>query len=47
MLMVQVIVWTRITYSAFDGDPFNDVSYYRLKQTDFDGKFIYSSLVGY
>jgi hypothetical protein len=26
-----------INYSAYDTDPFNGVSYYRLRQTDFDG----------
>ena len=32
-------------YSYFDNDPYSGVSYYRLKQTDFDGKFKYSKLV--
>ncbi|MGE0568973.1 MAG: T9SS type A sorting domain-containing protein [Bacteroidia bacterium] len=32
-------------YSAIDGNPYLGVSYYRLKQTDFDGKFEYSDLV--
>ena len=31
-----------INYENFDNNPLNDVSYYRLKQTDFDGKFTYS-----
>lgn len=29
-------------YSATDASPYNDVTYYRLKQTDFDGKYEYS-----
>jgi hypothetical protein len=32
-------------YSAVDHEPYNDVSYYRLKQVDNDGKFTYSGLV--
>lgn len=32
-------------YSRIDYDPFKGVSYYRLKQTDFDGKFEYSHVV--
>lgn len=32
-------------YTAIDIDPSSGVSYYRLKQTDFDGKFSYSNLV--
>ncbi len=32
-------------YSHFDNDPIPGVSYYRLKQTDFDGAFTYSELV--
>ncbi|MEP7265254.1 MAG: T9SS type A sorting domain-containing protein [Bacteroidota bacterium] len=34
-----------ITYADFDDDPFDGLSYYRLKQTDFDGKFAYSDWV--
>lgn len=37
---------TRINYSSVDNDPYQGFSYYRLKQTDFDGKFEYSNLVG-
>lgn len=33
-------------YTVIDSNPYDDVSYYRLKQTDFDGKFTYSNLVG-
>lgn len=32
-------------YSAFDSQPYSDVSYYRLKQTDFDGTFTYSPVI--
>lgn len=32
------------TYSAIDANPLNGLSYYRLKQTDFDGTFTYSKL---
>jgi len=31
-----------ITYSTVDQNPYPGVSYYRLKQTDFDGKYAYS-----
>lgn len=34
-----------LNYSTEDKDPFQGTSYYRLKQTDFDGKYSYSSLV--
>ncbi len=32
---------TKHSYQAFDHDPFTGQSYYRLKQTDFDGKETY------
>jgi fibronectin-binding autotransporter adhesin len=32
-------------YHAIDKDPYQGYFYYRLKQTDFDGKFVYSKLV--
>jgi hypothetical protein len=31
-------------YSVFDSSPFNGISYYRLKQTDFNGRFTYSKI---
>ncbi|MGD0711871.1 MAG: ice-binding family protein [Bacteroidales bacterium] len=36
---------TLLSYSAIDDHPFPGVSYYRLKQTDFNGKFTYSNIV--
>jgi len=33
-----------ITYSIIDNTPLSGTSYYRLKQTDFDGQFSYSDL---
>ncbi len=33
-----------IDYATIDNSPYNGQSYYRLKQTDFDGKFSYSNL---
>ena len=33
-----------INYSLMDYQPYNGQSYYRLKQTDFDGNFTYSAL---
>jgi hypothetical protein len=32
-------------YSSVDHNPLSGISYYRLKQTDYDGKFTYSSIV--
>jgi hypothetical protein len=32
-------------YTADDRTPFNDVSFYRLKQTDYDGKYSYAPVV--
>jgi len=32
-------------YSCNDNNPLPGISYYRLKQTDFDGKFSYSKIV--
>lgn len=34
-----------LQYEEFDENPLNDVSYYRLKQTDFDGNYTYSNIV--
>lgn len=36
---------TMLTYDAVDEQPYAGLSYYRLKQTDFDGQFAYSNLV--
>ena len=33
-------------YSAQDNHPISGISYYRLKQTDFDGEFTYSKIQG-
>lgn len=35
---------TSISYSTIDEEPLTQVTYYRLKQTDFDGKFTYSEV---
>jgi hypothetical protein len=34
-----------IDYFEYDRSPFNGVTYYRLKQTDFNGEFTYSSII--
>ncbi len=36
---------TNLYYFGYDASPYTGVSYYRLKQTDFDGKFAYSDIV--
>ncbi len=33
-----------LSYSSFDENPYSGISYYRLKQTDFDGQFEYSKV---
>ncbi|MBN4051534.1 hypothetical protein JYU16_01845, partial [bacterium AH-315-M05] len=35
----------RLYYTAIDNDPYYGVSYYRLKQTDYDGKYEYSKVI--
>jgi hypothetical protein len=34
-----------LNYQATDHSPYNGISYYRLKQVDYDGKFSYSKIV--
>lgn len=34
----------KLNYAGIDSDPYDGVSYYRLKQTDFDGEFEYSQI---
>jgi hypothetical protein len=34
-----------LNYSYTDAEPYNNISYYRIKQTDFNGKFSYSTIV--
>jgi hypothetical protein len=34
-----------IEYNDFDANPYKGISYYRLKQTDFDGNYKYSKIV--
>lgn len=36
---------SELTYSAIDAAPYQNLSYYRLKQTDFNGDFSYSNVV--
>jgi len=36
---------TRLEYFKSDYEPYSGVSYYRLKQTDFDGAYTYSNIV--
>ncbi|UPT65626.1 MAG: T9SS type A sorting domain-containing protein [Sphingobacteriales bacterium JAD_PAG50586_3] len=36
---------TNIAYNDFDNDPYAGTSYYRLKQTDYNGQFKYSNMV--
>lgn len=35
---------TLLNYSGIDSNPYSGISYYRLKQTDFDGQFSYSQI---
>jgi hypothetical protein len=35
---------SKLNYETTDHSPYNDISYYRLKQTDFDGKVSYSEI---
>jgi hypothetical protein len=36
---------SKIDYSMYDYSPYNGVTYYRLKQTDFNGKYSYSAII--
>jgi hypothetical protein len=33
-----------LTYQTIDSEPFREITYYRLKQTDYDGSFTYSPI---
>jgi len=35
----------KLCYSTIDNEPYSGISYYRLGQTDFDGKYSYSKIV--
>ncbi len=35
----------RINYSAYDDEPYDGITYYRLKQTDYNGNFTYSPTI--
>jgi hypothetical protein len=35
---------TLLNYDAIDHEPYSGISYYRLKQTDFDGQYAYSNI---
>ena len=35
----------RIDYSAYDNEPYDGITYYRLKQTDYNGKYTYSPTI--
>lgn len=34
------------TYKEYDYTPFEGITYYRLRQTDYDGKYTYSKIIG-